>query len=67
MFSIKTSTHICFCQSTLLGEEERLKLSAMHSQEDKKEDGEELLADSCPLVAKGCRITRVVCNCTQGK
>ena len=28
--------------STLLGEEERLKLSAMHSQEDKKEDGEEL-------------------------
>ena len=63
----KPPTHICFFESTLLGEEERLKLSAMHSQEDKKEDGEELRDASCPLVAKGFRITRVVCNCTQGK
>ena len=28
-------------QKRIFGEEERLKLSAMHSQEDKKEDGEE--------------------------
>ena len=35
-----------------VGEEERLKLSAMHSQEDKKEDGEELIDPSCHLVAK---------------
>lgn len=36
----------------LPGGEERLKLSAMHSQEDKQEDGEVLIDPSWHLVAK---------------